>query len=460
MRHFAPLFCAALLTCAAGAAAQEPKERAILKGHDKLWDLADRKHPLSRSPLIVKDGSRVIKISGRVKVLDAHTLRYEDGTELELNGGMDAPDLGQFASMGDALYPWGKEAAEFLGKLVGDRIVTCYMEGRRGAKFWGACFVGETSLEIEMVRNGWAISHHTAMDGWQMIASENKRGIWRGKFIEPERWRKGERLPGEAGETEPQRKAVAALQRLEPAITYDESKPGRPVIAVRFPPNTLAKVTDDDLLHLKAFSNLRSLDVPSSPKITDAGLEHLAGLRPLVELNVNWTRVSAAGVVGLVRGRRMMQRLEVAGVNVRDDDLAMLKGLPNLQRLSLRATRVTDKGLENLKPLADLRILSLMNTGIGDTGLQHLETLTALEDLDLDRTAITDAGLKYVRGLRNLRRLQMAHTAITDAGLEHLQSLSKLKELNIRGTSVTREAAEKLRQRIPELKVGLGPAPR
>jgi endonuclease YncB( thermonuclease family) len=411
-------------------------------------------------PIIVREGSRVIKITGKVKVLDAHTLRYEDGTELELNGGMDAPDLGQQALMGDTLYPWGKEAAEFLGKLVGDRVVTCYVEGRRGAKMHGACFVGEISLEIEMVRNGWAVSHHTGMDGWQMIASENGRCIWRGKFIRPENWRRGDRLPGEAGETESQRKAVAALRGLEPVITYDETKPGRPVIAVRFRPNTPAKVTDDDLVHLRSFYNLRSVDVPSSPKVTDAGLEHLADLRQLGELNVNWTRVTAAGVVRLVRGQRMMQRLEVGGVKFRDDDLEMLKGLPYLRKLSLRATGVTDKGLEHLKPFENLRALSLMNTGVRDAGLKHLKSLTTLEDLDLDRTAITDAGLKHLKDFRNLRRLQMAHTAVTDAGLEHLLGLSKLKELNVRGTSMTAEGVEKLRQRMPGLQVGVGAVPR
>jgi endonuclease YncB( thermonuclease family) len=35
------------------------------------------------------------------------------------------------------------------------------------------------------------------MEPWEVIARENKRGMWRGKFVGPERWRKGERLPGE-----------------------------------------------------------------------------------------------------------------------------------------------------------------------------------------------------------------------------------------------------------------------
>jgi endonuclease YncB( thermonuclease family) len=215
-------------------------------------------------PIIVRDGSSVVKIAGKVKVLDAHTLRYEDGTELELNGGMDAPDLGQPYVLGDILHPWGKEAAEFLRNLIGDRVVTCYVEGSRGAKLHGSCFVGETLLDAEMVRNGWAVSHHTGMDGWQMIASKNHRGIWRGKFIPPESWRKGDRLPEEAAETQSERKALAALRRFDPVVTHDETKRGRPVIAIQFRANALDKVTDDDLVHLASFHNLRSVDVPSS----------------------------------------------------------------------------------------------------------------------------------------------------------------------------------------------------
>jgi endonuclease YncB( thermonuclease family) len=404
-------------------------------------------------------GSKALKITGKVRVLDAHTLRFEDGTEVELNGGMDAPDLAQKALIGESFYSCGKDAAEFLKSLIGDQKVTCHVEGRRGERVHGACFVGETCLEIELVRNGWAISHHTGMEGWEMIARENKRGLFRGKFVAPERWRKGKRLPGEPAETESEREPLAALQRFEPIVTVDETKPGKPVIAIQFRANMINKVTDDDLVHLTSFHNLRSVDVPSTLMVTDAGLEHLAGLTQLEVLSVNWTKVTAAGVVGLVKGRRMMQRLELGGVSFDDDDLANLKDLPELRTLSLRKSGVTDKGLEHLKPFGKLRVLSLMSTRVGDAGLEHLKSLTTLEDLDLDRTAITDVGLKHLRALPNLRRLQMAHTAVTDAGLEQLQALSNLRTLSLRGTNATKEAADKLKQRIPQLQVGLGPEP-
>ena len=141
------------------------------------------------------------RITGKVKVLNAYTLIFEDGTEVCLSAAIDAPELKQKGLIGESFYPCGKEAAEFLKKLIGDQPVTFIGdrkgEERVGKNPAGSCFVGETNLEIEMVRNGWAFSHHSGMDAWEIIARENKRGLWRGKFVVPERWRKGERLPGE-----------------------------------------------------------------------------------------------------------------------------------------------------------------------------------------------------------------------------------------------------------------------
>ena len=144
-------------------------------------------------------GEQFLKITGRVKVIDAHTIVFDDGTEVELNGEADAPDLEQKAMFGDAFYPCGQEAAEFLRQLIGDQAVTCFVGSHDGNKPRGRgyCFVQEKNLQTEMVRNGWALSHHSATEAWEVIARENKRGIWRGKFVAPERWRKGERLPGE-----------------------------------------------------------------------------------------------------------------------------------------------------------------------------------------------------------------------------------------------------------------------
>jgi endonuclease YncB( thermonuclease family) len=147
------------------------------------------------------EGENILRITGKVKVIDAGTLAFEDGAEVEVAGTIDAPALEQKGFIGDAFYSWGKEAAEFLRKLIGDQPVTFYTFGggqaRREGKLRGRCFIGEMSLAAEMVRNGWALAHHSNLTPYEIIARENKRGVWRGKFITPERWRKGERLPGE-----------------------------------------------------------------------------------------------------------------------------------------------------------------------------------------------------------------------------------------------------------------------
>jgi endonuclease YncB( thermonuclease family) len=146
-------------------------------------------------------GEKLLRITGRVKVLDAHTLLFEDGTEVNINGGMDAPDLRQQGLLGETLYPCGKEAAAFLEKLINERPVTCYSDADDpvDAKKLGRAdaFVGETNLQAEMVRNGWAMAHHSGMAAWEVIARDNKRGLWRGTFVFPEKWRRGERLPRE-----------------------------------------------------------------------------------------------------------------------------------------------------------------------------------------------------------------------------------------------------------------------
>src|SRR5262249_38490212 len=139
------------------------------------------------------------RITGKVKVLTAHTLLFGDGTEVDLNGASDAPDLAQKGRIGEAFYPCGKEAAEFLRQLIGDKTVTCFanpdnVQGKQVRL--ATAVVGETNLNIEMVRNGWAISNHRGMDTWEIIARESKRGLWRGGIFVPRRRGKGGRAEG------------------------------------------------------------------------------------------------------------------------------------------------------------------------------------------------------------------------------------------------------------------------
>jgi endonuclease YncB( thermonuclease family) len=187
-----------LVTLALCTAASSPADERPQSANEKPKVVKER----VRGGISFPEEKRMwTRITGKVKVVNAYTLRFEDGTEVCLSGTIDAPDLDQKGLIGESFYPCGKEAAEFLKKLIGDQPVTFIGdhtdEERVGKNLAGSGFVGETNLEIEMVRNGWALSGHSRMDAWEIIARENKRGLWRGKFILPKRWRKGERLRGE-----------------------------------------------------------------------------------------------------------------------------------------------------------------------------------------------------------------------------------------------------------------------
>jgi WD40 repeat protein len=399
------------------------------------------------------------RLTGKVQVIDAATLQFADGTRVQTAGVTDSPDLDQNAMLNGSLYPCGKEAAEFLKKLIGDRPVSFYAFGDRlerdsQNRLRGSCFVEDISLDAELVRNGWALAHHSGVTPYEVVAREKKRGLWRGEFVIPELWRMGQRLPGETPEVEAERDAFRALATFGPAVKLDVDRPEKNVVAMEFTQNA-RKLTDEDVRRLQSFSRLRAVDLRSTA-ITDSGLKQLESLSDLVELTVDWTKVSPAAITRLAKDRAGFQLLSLSGVPFKDNDLAELKNLTELRFLGLRGSMVTDSGLARLKSFPRLRVLSLMSTAVGDAGLAHLERFTELEDLDLDRTMITDAGLPHLKYLVKLRRLQMAHTAVTDAGLEPLLGLVGLQELNLKGTAVTRDGAERLRKRLPGTKVGYG----
>ncbi|MFN0019892.1 MAG: thermonuclease family protein [Pirellulaceae bacterium] len=160
----------------------------------------DDNKPSQEQPKVVKDtvkgsihhgsGGSWDRIVGKVKVIDARTLEFADGTRKTLD--MVAPELGQQGKIDGKLYPAGKEAAEFLRERIGDRPVALfYREGNTRP------YVGDENLEHTMVINGWALADHSSLHAAEIIARENKRGLWRGEFVDPDEWRKGKRLPGE-----------------------------------------------------------------------------------------------------------------------------------------------------------------------------------------------------------------------------------------------------------------------
>jgi len=187
MRPTAAILCVVLVAFSANMAAQDGKPTEPVEENAKV--VRDR---VKGSIHHAGGKSEWQRITGKAKVLDARSLLFEDGTRIPLL--LVAPDLDQMGEIDGSLYPCGEEATEFLRKLIGDRPVTCFLVEAQG-KWFG--YVGDTNIEHAMIINGWALAHHSGMNGAEIIARENKRGLWRGQFIDPEEWLAGKRLPGE-----------------------------------------------------------------------------------------------------------------------------------------------------------------------------------------------------------------------------------------------------------------------
>ena len=82
---------------------------------------------------------------------------------------------------------------------------------------------------------------------------------------------------------------------------------------------------------------------------------------------------------------------------ITDAGLEHIKGLRRLHGMSLTYTQITDGGLVFLKEMHQLDNLGLAKTGISDAGLHHLEGMTQLRYLNLTDTKVTDEGVKKLQ---------------------------------------------------------------
>ena len=145
------------------------------------------------APFVVPDAT----MGGRLHVADGDSLTL-DGVRVRL-AGIDAPESDQTCALAGMAHPCGREAREHLLHLIAGRSVTCAWgrEDKYGRRL-GRCRAGETDLNAEMVRTGWAVAYG-AYEREEAEARTHRRGLWSGDFVWPEDHRRGQRERRDAG---------------------------------------------------------------------------------------------------------------------------------------------------------------------------------------------------------------------------------------------------------------------
>ena len=144
------------------------------------------------------------EVSGIPKIIDGDTIHIND-YKFRLEG-IDAPEMRQqckkeFLKISSIIgfsfykdYTCGKVSRKKLITKINKSEIKCISTTKdRYKRYIATCFKGNTNLNQWMVRNGFAIAYRRYSKTYvpaEEFAKENKLGIWQGKFIEPEKWRK------------------------------------------------------------------------------------------------------------------------------------------------------------------------------------------------------------------------------------------------------------------------------
>lgn len=135
-------------------------------------------------------------VVGRASVTDGDTVELR-GERIRLHG-IDAPESGQSCRASGEQWRCGQKASLALADQIGQSNITCRGSERdRYGRLIAVCWQGDTNLNAWMVRNGWALAYRRYSTDYveeENTAKADGLGIWRGEFVPPWDWRRGERL--------------------------------------------------------------------------------------------------------------------------------------------------------------------------------------------------------------------------------------------------------------------------
>ncbi len=203
---------------------------------------------------------------------------------------------------------------------------------------------------------------------------------------------------------------------------------------------------------------LPAFQMAGNPKVTDQGIQCLAGLAGVQKLNL--VSIGQLSDFAFLEGMTNLREVQAAGTNLSDESLVHMKGLMKLTMLSLDSfseNRISDVGLENIKGMIELKNLGLTGAGISDAGLEQVKGLSKLEYLAIgsyvDKSRISDSGLKHISDMGELRRLTIVMTDASDAGLEYFKKLPNLQVLRLEKTKATEAGVESLKKALPKCEI-------
>jgi hypothetical protein len=237
------------------------------------------------------------------------------------------------------------------------------------------------------------------------------------------------------------------------------------------------KASDDWIATLGKLTHLKSLRFTNNGKLTDAGLERLAGLRQLEGFSFVGTAMQGHAFAKF-DGWTNLKSCSFRGSSIDDEGLRLIcEHFPNLESISLAHAKFTDAGAANFPKLARLKSLEIGTHSATPQTLPYiaklpLESLQLGEGFDspecipliksfphLHRLTVTNAkaykaaDIKLVASMSQLESLEFSDLDLTDDTLAGLQSLTFLKALRLvhRPQPYPPEMQAKIKSMLPKV---------
>lgn len=217
---------------------------------------------------------------------------------------------------------------------------------------------------------------------------------------------------------------------------------------------TLTPVTDDALKHLAGLTELRVLGLAST-QCTGTGFSHLKGLRKLENVNFHFTPLNDAGLQAIAQVP-ISDRLWFAHTRFTDAGAAHLMSQTQLKRCGIGSADQSSSG-EAVAALVKLPLedLALLDHQADPIGLAHAAKITTLRRLDVSHApTVGDDSMRSVALMPMLEEFKLGSAQVTDAGLQSLGASKSLKKLSLSGLKkITPAGIEQLRKLRPELAI-------
>ena len=141
------------------------------------------------------------EISGNAQIIDGDTIKI-NSKKIRLHG-IDAPEFKQMCKKPYLTivfltftkdYPCGKISTQKLQKKINNKVITCkILDIDRYKRLIGECYKRNLNLNSWLVSNGYAVAYRKYSKKYiqkEIIAKQEKKGIWQGKFEMPWDYRK------------------------------------------------------------------------------------------------------------------------------------------------------------------------------------------------------------------------------------------------------------------------------